>query len=210
MPNDQYKIPETAYASSFDEAHHFRYISRSTPDVRQSPFDFIKKIEDRVDSYRDTALELAVLKKRSWNRMVGPLAVSSRPALDRLVDQESHIGGQRAFKDIAGARFWLDKRPERTEGEARDWCFSYPDPLTGELVVLRYQTTSQSIYKLYKGIEYPMTIEEIQNFSRAVAVSVQAIREELYLLDDAIEDDLIGEAMSYEETLPRQYHIKAA
>lgn len=217
MANDQFQIPTTHLqnttapeaAASIQAPVYSMESSQRSPEKQPVLYEHLKAIERKIDSYRETAIELDKTRKPDWRQRVVEPLVGVRPLspIDKYIEKERTIGGAKVFPSVQGAEFWLHK-PVEGDVETRDWYFTYPSPsqVPGEVSVIRYQTTPYSLHKIYGGLEYPLSIQETQNFQQAVVRYTQAVREELYPLDDALEDDMLdfeetGAANPYRHTI---------
>lgn len=178
MVNDQYSIPQPTPKSS--ESAYFQL----TPERETGPYWGIKEIESRINSYREAALATQRPPKKWLGGLV--LMPSHQPTVASLVEKESEVGGS-LFGP--GHKFWLDV--ESTKGFAEgvsDWYHMQPNPNDPKNpIVLRFQTTANSIHKLYNGIEYAPTVQDLEIFVQAVEAYSRAILP-LYPLDYAIEE----------------------
>lgn len=188
MVNDQYTIPNSAQESSpLNEALRIADAAQYTAESQPAAFEFIKKLENEIDSYRDTAIEMKTGKKTMWSRAIEQFVVNTKSPLDQLIEKESRVGGA-LYPSVPDARFWLDKRHESDPAGARNWLFSYTNPQSKQLEAIVYQTTPRTIHKLYSGLERPLSEEEKRNFIQATLGYKAKVRHELYPLDDALED----------------------
>lgn len=190
MAKDQFIIPGSQNETSpLNEALRIADAAQYSPETQPAAFGFIKNIEDKIDSYRETALELGIVKKKMWVRAIEPFVVNTKSPHDQLIEKESRIGGT-LYPSIPDARFWLNKRHEEDPAGVRNWLFSYTNPQTKQLEAIVYQTKpgGEAIEKVYAGLPRPLTDEEAKNFVDAVQMYKQRVRHELYLLDDVIEE----------------------
>lgn len=183
MVNDQYSIPK----SNMQDVEPV-YI-RPTPERETGPYWGIKAVESRIFSYRAAALE-SQPKAKKW--LGGLVSVPShQPTMAELIEEESRLGGAMFGPNHS---FWLDVESYggNFPGEVADWYHMQPNPEDPKKpIVLRFQTTAQKVHKLYNGVEYAPTVEDLGIFVKAVEAYSQAILP-LYPLDQTI-NELIHE-----------------
>ncbi len=185
MANDQYKIPGSSAESPLNEALRIADSFQYSPEKQPAPYEALKQLEARIDSYIDTALALGGPKKSLWLRAIEPLSLNTKSPVDQLIETTWRLGGE-AFA-VKDARFGLYKRHENDSPEKRDWYVSYPaQDGSKELISIRYQTTPYSIHKLWAGVEYPFKDDEEARFLKAAAFADNRIRHELSPVDEAI------------------------
>jgi len=181
MAHDQYQIPQSL--SEPEARAEVESITR-TIEQERAPYQHIKDIEARIFSYRETALAMEK-KPRTW--LGGLVFAPQNTNLRTLVDEESVLGGS-LFGE--GHRFWLDNKAQATvfHNDIADWYHMQPNPADPKNpIVLRFQTTPYSIHKLYNGVEYSLTIQDLEHFLAATEAYVGAVLP-LYPLDRTINE----------------------
>jgi hypothetical protein len=189
MANGQYTIPgafqePTPQLSS--EAEQFAGSStrpateQRTPETQPAPFHFIKEIENRLDSYRYTAIEIEEAK-RPWMKSIKSLILAPKPIMAELIEKESKIGGRILQKQDPAhdLRFW---------SESHEWFFGWSDGKNVSIVdsAVHYQVSDFNIQKSYQGRVVPFTPGEDMYFVNAVQAYEHAVMHELYPFDEAL------------------------
>lgn len=174
MGYDEYQIPkgydQTEIRAEIDGIQGT--LAQNSVEKDKAPFQIIKDIENTVFEYRNKSLnELGrnAARRGSVGWLLGSLTtMPKRPTVSELVDKESCLGG-----DIFGngAKFWLDVKPADTvfSNDVADWY--YMQNASGnpnQPTVIRFQTTPYSIHKLYNGVEYAPSLDELKTFIKAV------------------------------------------
>jgi hypothetical protein len=151
-----------------------------SPEINVGPFRFIKDIEDRLDSYRFTAIEIEEAK-RPWLKSIKSMVISPKPLLAELIDKESKIGGRLLQKQdqTHNLEFW---------SEGHEWFFGWSDGKNKKIenTTVHYQVTDSFIQKSYQGRIVPFTPGEETYFINAVQAYENAVRHELYPFDEAL------------------------
>jgi hypothetical protein len=175
MANGQYVIPEAESTPQPD-------VLISAPELQPTPYGFIKAIEGRLDSYRETALAIEDTK-RPWLRSMKSLVLTPKPPLAELIEKESIIGGRLFQKqeETHDLRFWC---------EGREWFFGYNSGKDVSIVdtTVHYAVSDDSIEKLYQGRVAPLTPGEHEHFVEAVQKYETAVVHELYPFDEVIQE----------------------
>lgn len=162
MSKDVYQIPEASRQPQENTAAF-------SAEFDKTPYQRIKEIEENIFEYREAYLETQSSPHSSWLKGL-VLSPSQQPqSLEALIENESHYGGTVFKTDSA---FWLDVKSPYSDGfnpSVADWYHTQPNPGDPkEPVVLHFQTTPQSVHKLYKAHEYPMTSEEVSVLFSAI------------------------------------------
>jgi len=182
MAHDEYQIP--AYYTEQEARADVESITANPVETEAAPYQRIKDIENTVFSYRDAALAM----EKQPNKWLRHFVTTGRgETLEGLIDKESAYGGA-LFG--AGHKFWLDNKSSTTvfRNEVADWYHLQQNPADPKNpIVLRFQTTPQSIHKLYNGVEYSLTIEDLEHFIAATEAYTRAILP-LYPLDQTLNE----------------------
>ena len=151
-----------------------------TPEIHPAPFHFIKEIEDRLDSYRYTAIEIEEAK-RPWLKSMKSLILAPKPLMAEFIEKESKIGGRILQKQDPShdLRFW---------SEGHEWFFGWSDGKAVSVVdsTVHYQVSDFDIQKSYQGHVVPFTPGEDTYFVNAVQAYEYAVMRELYPFDNAL------------------------
>ncbi len=182
MAKDEYQIPneynETAIRAQIDA------IQQTPEHIQPAPYQGIKNIESKISSYRESAL-LLEKKRKGW--LSGLVFSPANNTLGDLIEKESNIGGKLFGK---GNKFWLDAKSNSTvfHNDVADWYHSRVNPANPKRpIVLRFQTTPNSIHKLYDGREYAPTIQDLEILTKAIEAYAEAVLP-LYPIDQALHD----------------------
>ena len=174
QPQPTYEAQHAAAFSARLDAQHY------TAETQPAPFHFIKEIEDRLDSYRYTAIEIEEAK-RPWLKSMKSLILAPKPLMAEFIEKESKIGGHILQKQDPAhdLRFW---------SEGHEWFFGWSDGKGVSISnsAVHYQVSDFSIQKSYQGRVVPFTVGEDTYFINAVQAYENAVRHELYPFDDAI------------------------
>jgi len=174
QPQPNYEAQQAAAFSARLDTQQY------TPETHLQPFRFIKEIEDRLDSYRYTAIEIAEAK-RPWLRSMKSLILAPKPLMAEYIEKESKIGGHLLQKQDTSheLRFW---------SEGHEWFFGWSDGKDVSIVdsAVHYQVTDSYIQKSYQGRIVPFASGEEEYFTNAVQAYEHAVRHELYPFDDAL------------------------
>ncbi len=191
MANGQFIIPETpsttpteptyetqqaeAFSAHIDAQHY-------TPETQPGMYHFVKEIETRLESYRETAVAIEE-NKHKWLRAVKSLVTTPKPIVSELIESESKIGGmlfQRQYPhhDI---RFW-----EKDGG----WFCGYSDGAKVKLEdsTIHYEFSEYAIQKMYQGRTIPFVPGEETNLLNAVREFEHAVVHELYPFEEALQE----------------------
>lgn len=198
MAHNQYRIPGMPSDTQSGD-------SSVAPRKKAAPYQVIKNAELRIYSYRETALAVN-LQKKSWSRAANPFVAAQMEVHD-LIEKESRHGGKMFGKSH---RFWLDDKGGKVfENHVSDWYHVQPNPANPkEPIVLRYQVTPTEVFKLWQGIEYRPTIDELQRLIAAIHQYERTIRQQMYPLDDAIAE-LSELDADFEELHTNTHHLVA-
>jgi len=174
QPEQTYEAQQTAAFSAYLDSKQY------TPETQPQAYHFVKEIEDRIDSYRYTAIEIEEAK-RPWLRSLKSLVIAPKPLLSEFIERESIIGGQLLQKVDAAhdLRLWY---------ATKDWFFGWSD---GKVVMMvdsavRYQFTDEQVYKSYQGRPIPFTEGEEARLLSVIPSYEAAVRHILYPFDDAL------------------------
>jgi len=174
QPEQNYEARQAAAFSARLDTQQY------TPETHPKPFHFIKEIENRLDSYRYTAIEIEDAK-RPWLRSMKSMIIAPKPLMAEFIDKEAAIGGRLLQKQDAShdLRFW---------SEGHEWFFSWSDGKGVTMVdsAVHYQVSDINIQKSYQGHIVPFTPGEEAYFVNAVQAYEHAVRHELYPFDDAL------------------------
>jgi hypothetical protein len=189
MANGQFIIPETppeltsapTYETQQTETFSAQLdAQRYTPETQPGMYHFVKEIEARLESYRETAVAIEE-SKHKWLRSMKSLIITPKPILPELIESESKIGGmlfqrQHPSHDI---RFW-----EKDGG----WFCGYSDGANVKLEdsTIHYEFSDTNIEKMYRAKTVPFVPGEESNLLKAVKEFEHAVVHELYPFDDAL------------------------
>ncbi len=172
MAHDTFQIPELNTESQLRAQVDAVFESR-LPEIETIPaqFQFIKDIETEIYTAREKATSTAK-KPRSWLR--GLVSSPQAFTVHELIERESQLGGELFGQ---GHKFWLDEKTStQFHSESADWYHQQFNPQTPKTpTVLRFQTTPQSIHKIYKGREYPVTEQDVTHLIEAIKAYPSAI-----------------------------------
>ncbi len=191
MAHDQYTIPTfDSDTSALNEALHAAESVQRAPETAQpiNEYAFIGERIALTDSFREVALAMNAHKKGVWKRTIELVVVDSESPIDKLINSESFIGGKTLFPSVPGARFWLNKPHDDDPEGVRNWTFSYKDMHTKQRVDITYQTTNNSIHKIFNGLERPMLEDERTNIGAAIRLYPEVVRRELYPFEQDLYD----------------------
>ncbi len=205
MAHDTYQFPESSLGDIRATLDAVQY----APEKQPEPYRVVKDIEEKIYTYRD-ALLAGQKKPKKW--LSGLVYAPQDQVLHKLIDKESQLGGA-MFGE--GHRFWLDNKSSQTpyQSTVGDWFHAQPQPAGSKepAVVLHFQTTPRSIYKLFNGHNYEPTIQELETFVKAVQAYMRAILP-LYPIDqvlDELEEEIEREAVAGKEAKPEDYRLAA-
>lgn len=180
MANDQFHIPGSEEQPLHDAlriADSLRY----TPETQPETFQFIKDMEHRIHSYRETAVA-AQPKKAFWLQAIRPFMFVPKSPYEKLVEKEGILGGQLFKKqpDALSQRFWYH--------DNGDWFYESVKMMNGQkqAATIRFQTTASSIHKLVEGVEQPFTAGEAEEFAQLPALYEKQILQ-LYPINATIQ-----------------------
>ena len=173
--------PETTNEAEQAAAFSARLdVQQYTPENHPQPFHFIKEIENRLDSYRYTAIEIEEAK-RPWLKSMKSFIIAPKPRMAELIDKEAVIGGRLLQKadPTHDLRFW---------SEGHEWFFGWTDGKGVSIVdsAVHYQVSDTSIQKSYQGHLTAFTPGEETYFINAVQAYEHAVVHELYPFDEAL------------------------
>lgn len=186
MVKDQFIIPGSPESSPLADALRIADSSQYTPENQPAAFHLLKTLESKIDSCRETAIEMGE-KKSVWSKAVEPFVINTTSYEDRIIERESRIGGT-LYPSLQDARFWLHKRHKEDRPDVRSWYFSYVDGMTGQRHDIVYRTTPHALYKNYAGLDRPFPEDEQRNFVNATMQYAAKVRQEMYPLDDMLEE----------------------
>lgn len=170
--NGQFIIPTTQEALA-ETARSFEYGSPA-PESTRSRIEEYYEIRDKVEQYRQSATE-ATLPRSTRMRVAEVFNLTPRPLEERLVEEESAIGGKLFQKNeaVVYQRFWY---------YAKDWFFERLERHASEDVrtVMQYHIDDTGIHKIIDGSEYPIDTEEQTRLLLATEQYERAIQRELY------------------------------
>lgn len=195
MVNNVFGIPGQVGEGPLQDVMRVADAVQYTPETQPGAFQFFKERENRIFSYRDAAVALNQERNKGVLSAFGWLRPSMQ--LADLIKLESEIGGElygKGFGKEQGWRFWLDHKgtsPYVTQNNIGDWYFTQPVQLAdGKMseVILHYATQPTEVVKLHNGKPYPLSIAELETFCQLVERYEEAVRRELYPIDDSIHD----------------------
>lgn len=174
--NGQYVIPNYESASE-PEPRSFEVpqVSAEEPAEVSEKYRRYKEIENSIKAMRSTATE-ETLPRSAKVKVLELFTATPRPLQDRLIEEESVIGGQLFARDasVLWQRFWCH------DG---DWFFArlnrmpnQPDTQT----VIHYQIKDNSIYKFVGGREYLAGEDESEVLTSAIDTYYEKIQQKLY------------------------------
>lgn len=172
--NGQYIIP-TSEITSGPEVRSFEDVKTdSSPERPNGSYAYYKDIENGIKKLRENATEETL--PRSVKTKVMELFTSTpRPLVDRLIEQESVIGGEifQRSSSVLRQRFWYHEN---------DWFFeqSFLVPQGEAQVVLHYQINENSIDKYYGGRKYSVDDVEAEKLFGAIEKYHQNVQHKLY------------------------------
>jgi hypothetical protein len=181
MASGQFQIPsqERFVDSSTIQEIESSFDARDVQEMNEqrSPYEVVKDIEQKLESYRANATEANLPKLSAVDRArsaVTNLFVSSsapRTVHDKLVEAESIIGGSQlgTHPEIISQRFWYHQG---------DWFYESHDA-TGPMVA-RYQFIDGQAHKLVDGKPYYFADGEIQNLYRTIELYHDQVFLQLY------------------------------
>lgn len=187
MANDQFQLPgERPLQQALQTADSFQY----SPERQPEPYQHIKDIENRIHSYRRTALEIEARRKLSILETI--LGVRhQKVTLEGLIEQESRIGGE-----LFGPhnRLWLSHKgstPFSSQNNLGDWyhvqetvdAFGRKNETT-----LHFETHPSHITKIHNAQRVDLRITELEILTRAIELYEENVRERLYPFDQEIHD----------------------
>lgn len=153
-----------------------------TPEVQPAPYTFVKDIEARLESYRETAVAIEGTKHK-WLKSVKSIVLTPKPVIAELIEKESKIGGRLFQKQepTHDLRFW-----EKDGG----WYCGYSDGANVKLEdsTIHYEFTHDTVEKLYQGRPTPFVPNEKENLIHATQAFEQAVVHELYPLDETLQE----------------------
>ncbi len=199
MPYDQFHIPSTPEqlpthhvseaTQPLLEALRIADAVQYTPEVQPEPFRYLKAIESRIDSYRETAI--AVEARRialpvTLRYLIGGAVGHIKSPLEKIVDKEAVVGGgifQRP-PQVVSQRFWYQGQ-HHGKGE---WYYESVDAAKRTTVV-HFQTTPTTIEKLVQGAPAAFTQGEAEVIALAPKLYERAVLDQLYPIDAVLQDD---------------------
>lgn len=199
MAYDQFQIPSTSEQSPAQhtseatqpllDALRIADALHYTPETQPEAFRYIKEIEARIDSYRETAVAVEArrltLPATLRYLMSGAVGYTKSP-LEKVIDKEAVVGGgifQRP-PHVVSQRFWYQGQ-HNGKGE---WYYEAIDTAKQE-TILHFQTTPTAIEKLVKGASAPFTPGEAEIISLAPTLYERAVLDTLYPIDAVLQDD---------------------
>lgn len=208
MANDTYHIPgssEKPLQEALTIADSFQY----SPEKQLEPYRFIKDIEEKIYSYRETALALDAKRKQGF---LGAIGLTRQPlTMTDLIEKEAQIGGE-IFGKGKGYRLWLDHKgssPYIHNNDIGDWYHTRPntDGISKDPeITLHFESHPTHFWKLYEGKSYALTVAETETICDAIARYEEAIRviypfdEEIHNLEQEIEEEIIQAQADLPET----------
>lgn len=172
--NGQYTIPTSSENPSDEE----RRLVSSPHSFEQepviAPYARYKQIEQDIETLRANATE-ATLPRSVKMRIMNLVTTTPRPLVERLVEEESIIGG-RLFQQgpsVLRQRFWY---------HLGDWFFERVERGRegDERVVIHNQIREDGVHKLIDGREFAFDSDELERFLPAIEQYRDRIVEELY------------------------------
>lgn len=192
MNNDEYHIPVSAKlegaepngATSKSHKPESHKPESTEPPVLFSvesdvvSFEHIKAIEENIFAHRDVYLQNVATQKSSRHNLLLSGLMSSRQneprTIEELIEHESRYGGAIFGNEN---KFWLNGQANYGgsgfnsgfNNWVSDWYHVQPNPNDPKYpLVLHFQTTPQSVHKLYEAREYPMEPAEVQQLFKAI------------------------------------------
>lgn len=204
MANDQFQFPHQSSERPLQEAlriaDSFQYSQERQPEA----YRHIKDIEDRIHSYRRTALEIEQRREPGFVEAVFGIR-RQKVTLEDLIEKESYIGGKLFGPND---RLWLSHKgstPHAAQNNLGDWYHvrEHYDSFgrkQGE-TVLHFETHPTHLVKLHNAQPIDPMLTELETLSRAIELYEERVREELYPLDQEI-FDLMTEANGDDVVIP--------
>lgn len=191
MANDQFNIPVQPNERPLETALRAADAVNATPERYEGYFARIKQIEQRIHSYRNTALDIE--RRREPGFMESVFGIKrARVALKDLIEEESRVGGE-----LFGPhnRFWLSHKGSSVlanSNELGDWYhvreqFDESGRKIGE-VTIHFETHPTHINKLHDGRPVAPTIAELETLVHAIELYEEHVRMQLYPFDQEIYD----------------------
>lgn len=191
MVNDQFQFPRQSSERPLQEAlriaDSFQYSQERQPEA----YRHIKDIEDRIHSYRRTALEIEQRREPGFIEAFFGIK-RQKVTLEDLIEKESYIGGK-----LFGPhdRLWLSHKgatPHATHNNLGDWFhvrehYDTSGRKIGD-TTLHFETHPTHLVKLHDGRPIDPMLSELETLTRAIGLYEERIREELYPLDQEIYD----------------------
>lgn len=204
MANDEYQFPRQSGEQPLQEALRIADEFQYSPERQPEAYRFIKDIEDRIHSYRRTAIEID--QKREPGLIESVFGIRrQKVTLTNLIEQEAHIGGQLFGPND---RFWMSHKgtaPHAGHNNLGDWFHvrehvDANNRKTGE-TTLHFETHPTHLVKLHNGYPIDPVVSELQTLAHAMELYEERVREALYPLDQEI-FDLMREAESDAIVIP--------
>jgi len=153
-----------------------------TPETQPATYAFVKNIEARLESYRETAVAIEETKHK-WLKSVKAIVLTPKPVIAELIEKESKIGGRLFQKQDPShdLRFW-----EKDGG----WYCGYSDggQVKLEDSTIHYEFTQETVEKLYQGRPLPFVPYEKENLLHATQAFEHAVVHELYPIDETLQE----------------------
>lgn len=183
-PTDHLQQSQLLGPSPLRDALKYADAVQYSPEKKPELFAYIKAIENEIYDFRTNAIAIEAQRKRS----ILDIWKLTRPHLteDDLIEKEKVIGGKLFGNE--GHLFWLDKKGSshnKQEDGIGDWFYMTP-PKWLQQVTIHYETHSSKFSKLYMGVPYQLSLQELENACRAMPRYKEVVRKELYSFDETV------------------------
>jgi len=170
--NGQFIIPSTQEALT-EVTRSFEH-GFPEAELGQTSIESYYQIREKIEQYRRSATE-ATLPRSTRMRVAEVFNLTHRPLEERLIEEESAIGGRlfQTNEAVVYQRFWY---------YSKDWFFERLERRNNEdvQIVMQYHIDDTGVHKIINGSEYSIDIEEKNRLLLATERYEQSIRRELY------------------------------
>jgi hypothetical protein len=185
-PTEHLQQSQLLGPSPLRDASKYADTVQYSPEKKPELYAYIKEIENEIHDYRANAITIESQRKKS----ILDIWKLTRPQLteDDLIEKEKVIAGKLFGND--GHLFWLDKKGASHNTQQKDigdWFYMSP-PKWLQPVVIHYETHSSKLSKLYMGVPYQLSIQELENVCRAISQYKDMVRKELYSFDETVHE----------------------